>query len=286
MSEREYIIFCDESDRTGPHYCNFYGGVLVGASQYQAATQRLEQVKVTQNLHAEVKWKKVTDQYLLKYQALMEAFFEELRAGRVKMRVMFRQAALEPKGLTTEQVRSSYYMLYYQFIKHAFGLRHIPPQPEGTNLRLYFDQFPDTGEQVKQFKGYLEALEQSKDLRPAGIRIKPEDITEVRSHDHVLLQCLDVVLGAMQFRLNDRHKEKPSGQRRRGRRTIAKEKLYKFILQKIRTLHPNFNVGITTGSRNGSTSRWDDPYRHWAFCPQNHEYQEERTKAWKRKNPI
>jgi hypothetical protein len=33
MTEKEYIIFCDESDRFGKYYSNFYGGVIVGPSQ-------------------------------------------------------------------------------------------------------------------------------------------------------------------------------------------------------------------------------------------------------------
>ena len=32
MSDKEYIIFCDESDVAGKYYSNFYGGVLVGSA--------------------------------------------------------------------------------------------------------------------------------------------------------------------------------------------------------------------------------------------------------------
>jgi hypothetical protein len=37
---------------------------------------------------------------------------------------------------------------------------------------------------------------------------KIENITEVVSHNHVILQCMDIILGAMQFPLNDMHKIK------------------------------------------------------------------------------
>ena len=30
-TEKEYLVFCDESDASGRFYSNFYGGVLVGA---------------------------------------------------------------------------------------------------------------------------------------------------------------------------------------------------------------------------------------------------------------
>lgn len=227
MPEREYILFCDESDKYGEYYSHFYGGLIVGASQYMRVTQRLNDTKRRLNINGEVKWQKVAQAYLPKYTELIHSFFEEVAAGHVRVRVMFHQNARKAKRLTLEQVANSYYLLYYQFIKHAFGLQHVPVDPEGmpTHLRLYFDQFPDTGEQVERFKGFIHGLQMSVPFRNASICIRREDITEVRSHDHVLLQCLDVVLGAMSFRLNNKHKEMPPGQKRRGARTRAKESL-------------------------------------------------------------
>ena len=89
----------------------------------------------------------------------------------------------------------------------------------------------------------------------------------MNSHDHDILQCLDIVLGAIQFRLNDKHKQKPAGARRRGKRTIAKERVYRHINLAIRTIRPNFNIGITTGTDGNLSNRWHQPYRHWLFVP-------------------
>jgi hypothetical protein len=136
---------------------------------------------------------------------------------------------------------------------------------EDIRLRLYFDTFPDTAEKSEQFKGFLLGLTKTKKWQSVDIR--REDITEVRCRDHVLLQCLDVVLGAMSFRLNDKHKEKPAGASRRGKRTIAKERLYKTILAEIRNIHPRFNIGVSTKTPNGLRQRWEDPYLHWRFVP-------------------
>ena len=78
----------------------------------------------------------------------------------------------------------------------------------------------------------------TKEFRKAKIYIKEDQIAEVSSHDHVLMQCLDVVLGSIQFRLNNKHLIKPLGKKRRGKKTIAKEKLYKYILRRIRNIYP------------------------------------------------
>jgi hypothetical protein len=281
MPEKEYILFCDESDREGAYFSNFYGGLLVGATQYQLVTDKLNSVKQQQNLLKEVKWQKVTENYLGKYEALINAFFDAVEEGRVKVRIMFRQNAQQPKGLSVEQRNISYWLLYYQFVKHAFGFGMMSDADHGAHLRIYFDQFPDTGEQVAKFKGFIEALEQSRQFRQVSLKIRKQDITEVDSHDHVLLQCLDIVLGAICFRLNDKHKTKPVGAKRRASRTIAKGKLYKLIQQRIQKLKPHFNIGITTGG--GRSSRWELPYAHWKFTPAEFEYDKQRTKGGQRK---
>ena len=287
MSDKEYIIFCDESDKEGKFYSNFYGGVIVGSSQYERITQQLNAKKRELHFFGEVKWAKVTERYLDKYVALMDCFFEEIKAGNVKVRIMFRQNARKPRGLSSQQIEIQYFLLYYQFIKHAFGLSFIEPSQSGTKLRLYFDVFPDTREKSEQFKGYLLGLQEYIPFRQAGIKLAKEDITEVLSHDHVLLQCLDIVLGSMAFRLNDKHKEKLPGKRRRGKRTVAKEQLYRTILSKICEIKPRFNVGVTTSIGGDLTNSWRLPYLHWAFEPRDGEYHPHLTKSGtKTKNPT
>ena len=282
--EREYILFCDESDREGTYFSNFYGGLLIGASQYQQVSARLDALKSGQNLFREVKWNKVTSNYVAKYEALIHGFFDEIDAGRLKIRIMFRQNAQDPLGLSREQRELTYWLLYYQFVKHAFGLQFMPSDHSDKHLRLYFDQFPDTGEQAAQFKGYIEALQFSAPFRQSRLLIRKHDIAEVDSHDHVLLQCLDIVLGAMCFRLNDKHLAKPPGSRRRGKTTLAKASLYKTIHARLGRIRPHFNIGITTGG--GPQSRWTHPYAHWKFTPSRFAYDESRTKGGRKKNPA
>lgn len=286
MPDKEYIIFCDESEAVGKFYSNFYGGVLVGSSQYDRITARLNAEKQRLNLFGEVKWSKVTANYVAKYESLMRIFFHEVRANHVRVRIMFRQNAHVPVGLTQDQIEGAYFRLYYQFIKHAFGLQFRPHSGSLAALKLYFDEFPDTREAATQFKGFILGLKDNPKIRQAGFTIDPEDIAEIRSHDHVLAQCLDVVLGAMAFRLNDKHKEIPQGETRRGKRTIAKEQLYKTILAEIRRLKSSFNIGISTGTGGDPAGRWHAPYLHWRFMPAEVEYREEMTKRKKKNGPT
>jgi len=190
MPEREYILFCDESDAVGDYFSNFYGGVLVGGSKVVEVTARINAVKAAHHLHGEIKWQKVTTNYLEKYKAVMDALFAELKAGSVKLRIMFTQNAHEPTELSDEQRRLSYWLLYYQFVKHAFGFVAMPRGDVSTHLRVYFDQFPRTGEDAAKFKGFIEASK-----NPSNSK-RPEfafaDKTLPRS-THTIMRCCNAL---------------------------------------------------------------------------------------------
>ena len=55
MPEKEYVIFCDESDRRGKFYSNFYGGVRVPASFLDATNATLAAKKRQLGLTSEIK---------------------------------------------------------------------------------------------------------------------------------------------------------------------------------------------------------------------------------------
>lgn len=267
----ELVIYTDESDKSGKYYSNFYGGVLVSAKHLESVIQNIEDCKADHNLFGEIKWQKVTSNYLDKYIEVMNVFFDEVKQNKIKTRIMFTSNQYIPQNLTSEQKRNEYHLLYYQFLKHSFGLEfsHLS-YDSPINIRLNIDQMPSNHEYKEQFKSYLVGLNQNPRMRNSGVRFNRENIAEVSSHDHVLMQCLDVVMGANVFRLNDKHKVKRPGKRTRGKRTIAKEKLYKHINNRIRSIFPNFNIGISTGTHGDPTNRWNHAYRHWLLIPGDH----------------
>ena len=97
--------------------------------------------------------------------------------------------------------------------------------------------------------------------------IAPDDISEVDSHQHVLLQCVDIVMGAMYFRLNGLHKVIPEGKTRPGKKTKAKNELFRHIYHHIDEIHPHFNIEISTGNHGYASQHWESPYEHWRFRP-------------------
>lgn len=261
----EYIIYCDESSQSGAKFGDFFGGCIVNSKDLIPITNALNQCKQDNNLLGEIKWNKLTENYLQKYINVIDLFFNYIEQGKIKMRVMFRNINDNPSVRYTTD--DKYFKLYYQFLKHSFGLMRIPSELGPVFTRIYLDQLPDKTEKSKKFKQALLDMPDTLDFQESNLHIRQSDIAEVISHDHVILQCVDIVLGSMYFRLNDLHKVIPDGQKRRGKRTVAKEKLFDHISQRIRQIVPYFNIGISTGNRNSDNPHWEAPYEHWRFVP-------------------
>ena len=199
----EYIIYCDESVSDGKYYTDFFGGVLVRNTDYDAIKAAIDAKKAELNLKGEIKWVKVTGNYLDKYKQIVDLFFSFLKENRLKVRIMFRETAQTPTGLSPEQVHNRYSLLYYQFVKHAFGLTyHDGPKGAPVYLRLYFDEIPYPLDQRDAFKSHIYSLQQNSRFRKARIKIRMDDVVEINSGKHSIQQCMDIVLGSISFMLN------------------------------------------------------------------------------------
>lgn len=265
---KRIIVYCDESAKKGKHFSNFYGASILMSEHLDEIQNRLNKITIKNGMNDEIKWNNISVGNADRYLNFVDEIFDLIEEGRMRMRIMFTHNYIRPLGLTKEHRRDAYFILYYQFLKHGLGLRYYNKQSGERDLEIICDQFPTTGDQVINFKRHIIEHNERAFAR-SGIKLKPQLIGEAKSHAHIILQATDVVLGSMNFRLNDLHKAKPPGKFRRGKKTIAKEKVYKKISSRIRKMYPHFNIGISTGHRNDISNRWNDPYRHWCFEPVN-----------------
>lgn len=264
-----YYIWFDESDKEGAYYSNFYGGILVDSKDYEKVLDMSKACIGELGITEEIKWQKVNEHWYEKYLTLVDFIFDLLAKNLIKIRIFFRNNQYSAPYLTREQIRKAYPLLYYQFIKHAFGFQYSNETGTPQYLKIMLDDIPLKGEDKKEFKSYIYRLNHDVGFQKANIRIRESDICEVDSSEHLMLQFMDLILGAMCFRLNNKHKIKDSATNKRGKRTIIKEKLYKYINSKIRELHPGFNIGESTGISQ-IEERWTLPYSHWSFKPNNY----------------
>ncbi len=269
LKPRQLVIYCDESDDKGKYFSHFYGGLAVDDSKREPIEKELQSVKDRLNFQGEAKWSKIGPGHEARYIALVDAFFDLVANKRIKVRVMFMQNIYSAVDLEDYHVENQYFILYYHFVKHAFGLQHANPvRDRKLAVQLRFDELPENKDRCDNFKKYLAGLSNFPPFAEAKIIVPISEIAQIDSRKHILAQCLDIVLGSIQFKLNDKHKEKPEGSRRRGKKTVAKEKVYRHINSRIRQIYPHFNVGTST-ARPDQDSTWKHEYRHWSFVPTN-----------------
>ena len=275
-----YYIWTDESDSTGKYYANFYGGILIRSEHYEEVIQRLSVIAREVGLEKEeIKWQKVNEYTEERYKRIIDELFALLAENKAKIRIFFRHRQFEPFGLTNEQRRKEYPKLYYQFIKNDFGLIHSNPSGKNVRVRLLIDDMPLKGADREDFLKAIYQLNKLKSFQKANIHINDGDVAEVDSKNHLPLQVMDVVLGSMCFRLNDKHKQRGIDGKR-AKRNIVKERVYKHILKRIWGLYPGLNIGQTTPIIK-QTDLWEQPYLHWNFVPKRFIKNGELTKRHK-----
>ncbi len=150
MATRYYIIYADESDKKGQYFSNFFGGVLLKASDREAISDALMAKKFELGLERELKWQYVDAACVDRYIEFVQTYFEFVATGRLKTRIMFTQNMMVPNNLDRRHHDDQYFLLYYQFIKHAFGIAYCNPNALD---RVYFAVFPD---KIPEAPGQLE----------------------------------------------------------------------------------------------------------------------------------
>ncbi|MBV4359679.1 DUF3800 domain-containing protein [Pinibacter aurantiacus] len=260
-----YYIFCDESLKKGKYYSNFYGGLIIEKREFERVKNALiSKMQDLQMEDSELKWSNVNTFRLEQYIAIIQTFFEFVKSGIVKVRIMFTDNRFAEVPLQKDYKENRYHLLYYHFLKQAFGLKYIISN-NPLDVEIFFDKLPDNEEKNARFKSFIYQIQFLSEFRYTQIVIKNDSIYEVDSKKHILMQCLDIVLGSIAFRLNNMHKEKQPGTERRGNRTVAKEKLYKEINKILRQIRPNFNIGVSTGIDGQYHNYFHHYYRHWLF---------------------
>ena len=274
------FIWLDESDRHGEFYSNFYGGILVKSCHYAEVMQRMRSIVAEVGINDEIKWQKVNQYHYEKYLRLVDELFALAGEGKLKIRIFFRHNQFTPSRLTPEERKAEYQVLYYQFIKFAFGLPYAD-KGELRGMTLFLDEIPLRQSERDEFISHIRNMANDPVLKSKGLTISDDGIVEVNSKQHLPLQFMDLILGAMCFKLNEKDKLKEEGKNSIGKRTLIKLKLYKYISMRIREIYPGFNIGISTPVRVPSDS-WTQVYRHWSFVPEYHIRDSSRTKKAKK----
>ncbi len=277
----KYEICADEAwTHTSPplnRYWCFYGGVHGSESDIDRLETELIKVRTGAGRPGEVKWANVSAKNIDYYNALLEVFFQHLRDRDLHYRQFFTSREFvpvvesdEPEAPTSLDVQ---FKLYYQFLKHSFGLQHLPavsPEtPHEILLRLDEHSSAKHKRQLKQFAEMLPAY-----LHPQRIDLQVR-VTYVHSEDFMRLQVCDLLMGAAGSHGNKKHEIRKPGVKGMHETQKVRYELAQRIYKELRLISCKerdtqaFNWFESTGRSTPSASL-TDKVRIWKFMPKKY----------------
>jgi len=190
-----YHIYCDESRQTADRYM-VIGGIISSAENVHRFDDAMALYRDSQNMHAELKWTKVSNQKLAEYRSLIDLFFTFTRAMHFKSMVL-ESGQIDYKTYHRGDRELGFYKFIYQMLLHQFG----PYTKEDTRYLVILDR------RTSSYK--LSALYT---ILNRGLRkkynFKRDVITKIEDRDSKkcnALQVVDVLIGAVGYHWNGCH---------------------------------------------------------------------------------
>lgn len=266
-----YTVYADEAwtqENEVLRFHRFYGGAMVRADKRQGIVADLAALRSELGLVGELKWRRVSPTNWERVAFMLDAFLEFVDARDITLRYMWLDRLFYNAGALTEyHAEYGYYILYYFFLIYGFGL----PYHDLDEVRVEFfpDQLPKDEQKRAEFMTFLRHCHTANVFKGRS-PFRIIDVGDVDSRKHVLLQCVDVIIGAVGFRLNRFH-ERLQANRRRAPGTRAKLALYERIRDHLGAIDMAergglaFSVGVSTGTGLDYDARWRNKFRQWNF---------------------
>ncbi len=183
---KTFNIYCDESCHIENDHKPFLflGKVSVAYNQVKLHTEYINDLKKKHNFYAEIKWTSVSKSKLRFYEELIDYFFST--------DIQFRAIGVEKKKINNPAFDQTYddfyYKMYYYLLNHNLNSLY--------HYNVYLD-IKDTLSAIKVNK--LKNILNTK----FGIF---RNVQNIRSHESVLLQLTDLIMGAISYHHNDTEK--------------------------------------------------------------------------------
>jgi Protein of unknown function (DUF3800) len=272
LSSAQYVIYSDEShthDKELQHG-RFYGGCLLPSAERQRLNERIATEMLRCGLIGELKWQKLNHRNYTRMRDVLDVFFDLVEANIVRLRVMWLPVRENPTQ-DVEFRRHGYLELYSHFVIVGFGLEH---HGESHDVHIEFlpDALPESPSKRRTFVENLLTVHATKYKR--NCRFKIIRVSEVDSKKHALLQCVDVIIGALAFKMNDNRLRYPAAAPTN--RLEACILLGSHVVERIRRIHAarcpsRYQLRESTwpgSDENGvihQEYKWAFPYRQWRF---------------------
>lgn len=260
LKEVPVVIVCDESTTKGNSYSFFYGGAMIKEEYYEEINNELDFLRNSLYLH-ELKRSNIDLSNADRYNIILNKFFDYVYENKINVRIMFTDNRLLAKN-TFRKNDITFNKFYYFFIRYAFGLAYLPYD---IKLRIIFDELPDKKIINDDFKNHLVENISNIDVpsQTSHVSIKKESIEEVDSRKHLILQCCDVIVGLIDFFVNEFISENYLISKRQKGRYIVLKRLLNLI---DRTQDSSFDIFETTRGLLGRKN-FLMKYAHYLYKP-------------------
>lgn len=272
-----YEIWADEAwTHGGPipnRYWCFFGGVMGPQPDIERLDKEVAKIAAMYKLGGEIAWAGLRGKNLPAYRALVDSFVDLLRRTDLHYRQVFldRRLVRVNESGTVDPIADLdvQYLIYYQFLKHAFGLRYLPRAPNGERHRILIrldDHSSKTHKQkLEEFVVMLASTLNRPDL-DIGVKF-------LSSEDAYRLQICDLMIGAAGSYGNKDYMRREPGQRGMKPRQKVRLDMAKYVYNKLRDLDRQergsgaFNWFESTGLNGDIRNLMNYKMRIWKFKP-------------------
>jgi hypothetical protein len=189
-------IYCDESRQTADRYM-VLGGLITLRDDEDAFQKAMQLYRQSNNMQAELKWTKVSDQKIKEYTALMDLYFSLSRSFHFKAIIIDTQE-VDHKRYNKSDAELGFYKLMYQFLLHSFGAYLIP----SDQCIIHLDQRTTS----KYKLSTLCAILNNGLKKKYGLENKPvRNVQGLNSKDNDFIQVADILMGAIGYEMNGAH---------------------------------------------------------------------------------
>lgn len=183
---KTFNIYCDESCHIEHDHKKFMllGSVSCAYNQVKRHTERIKNLKEKHHLYGEIKWSSVSNSQYKFYKELVDYFFDT--------DLMFRAIIVEKSKINNEaygqDFDSFYYKMYYHLLNH------------NKNSLFTYNVYLDIKDTLSAFK--VNKLKEILNTKFGVFR----NVQNIHSHESILLQLTDFIMGALSYNLNNEEK--------------------------------------------------------------------------------
>lgn len=184
---KTFNIYCDESCHLENDHKKYMllGSVSSAYNQIKRHTERINNLKKKHNFYGEIKWSNVSSSQYQFYKELIDYFFDtDLR---------FRAVIVEKSKINNEvhgqDFDTFYYKMYYYLLNH------------NKNSMYTYNVYLDIKDTLSAFK--VNKLKEILNTQYGVFR----NVQNIRSHESLILQIVDLITGALSYNLNNRERK-------------------------------------------------------------------------------